>query len=86
MDHSSIWPESVIARYLTDAGKALADPSMTVDIIDRGSGDIDGRCHDGCKETFEDSPYISDGLRTVRHWAQEHAEKCRALPKPAGSA
>lgn len=85
VERHTVWPEGVIARYLTDAGKALADPSMTVDIIDRGSGDIDGQCR-GCEETFEDSPYISDELGTVRHWAQEHAEKCRAMPKPAGRA
>ncbi|MEV4783957.1 hypothetical protein AB0K53_00635 [Streptomyces tuirus] len=82
MERPTAWPEGVIARYLTDAGKALADPSMTVDIRDHGSGDFDGRCH-GCGEMFEDSPYISNDMMTVRHWAQEHAEKCRAMPKPS---
>lgn len=82
MERQSAWPEGVIARYLTDAGKALGDRSMTVDIINRGSDDIDGRCH-GCEETFEDSPYITNDLMTMRHWAQEHAEKCRAMPKPS---
>jgi len=83
MTTATTWPKGVIGRYLTDAGKALADPSMTVDIVDRGDDDIDGRCN-GCEETFEDSPYITNDLGTVRHWAQEHAEKCRAMPKPAG--
>lgn len=76
------WPKDVVARYLTDAGRALADPSMTVDITVNNDDDIDGRCN-GCEETFEDSPYITNDLRTVRHWAQEHAEKCRAMPRPS---
>jgi len=82
MTTATTWPKGVIGRYLTEAGKALADPSMTVDIVDRGDDDIDGRCN-GCEETFEDSSYITNDLGTVRHWAQEHAEKCRAMPRPS---
>lgn len=75
------WPEGVIARYLTAAGKALKDPTITVDVT---NNDLpDARCA-GCLETFaEDSPYISRSLAIARHWAQEHANKCSGLPKPA---
>lgn len=81
---SSTWPEGVIARYLTAAGEALRDPSITVDVTNDGRPDI--RCA-GCPETFVvDSTYISGSLDTTHHWAQEHAEKCRGLPKPASAA
>lgn len=78
------WPENVIARYLTDAGKALADPTITVDLIeDPGISGISGVCR-GCENTLADSIYYGHpDLSTGRHWAQEHAETCRALPKPA---
>lgn len=76
------WPTDVIARYLTDAGKALTDLTVTVDLgEDPETGYITGICR-GCETTFEDSNYISRDLTTGRHWAQEHAEKCRGLPHP----
>ncbi|MEY9995861.1 hypothetical protein ABIE67_007893 [Streptomyces sp. V4I8] len=76
------WPEGVIARYLTDAGKALADPRITVDLRqDSDTSDITGTCR-GCEATFAESNYIGRCLSTGKHWAQEHAEKCRALPRP----
>lgn len=83
MSTQTVWPKNVIARYLTDAGKALTDPTMTVDLAeDPNTGDISGVCR-GCETTFDDSNYISRDLGTGRHWAQEHAETCRAIPKPA---
>ncbi|XCM28890.1 hypothetical protein ABXI76_05390 [Streptomyces parvus] len=83
MTTKTAWPENTVARYLTDAGKALTDPTITVDLTeDPGTGYISGTCR-GCESTFDDSSYISRNLGTGRHWAQEHAETCRALPKPA---
>ncbi|MER6603898.1 hypothetical protein [Streptomyces parvus] len=83
MTKQTAWPENVIARYLTDAGKALADPTITVDLTeDPSNGDIFGACR-GCETTFDDSNYYGRDLGTGRHWAQEHAETCRAIPKPA---
>lgn len=80
---STTWPEGVIARYLTVAGQALNDRSITVDVTNDGRADA--RCA-GCPETFvEDSPYISGSLNYAHHWAQDHAEKCRGLPKPDGA-
>lgn len=63
------WPEGVIARYLTVAG-------ATVDI--RGGGDHASMTCLGC-----DEGYASFGERRTRELAQGHAEKCRALPRPA---
>ncbi|MEH0631736.1 hypothetical protein [Streptomyces stelliscabiei] len=63
------WPDSVIARYLTVAG-------ATVDV--RGSEHSASMTCLGCDEC-----YASYGLRRTRELAQGHAEKCRALPRPA---
>lgn len=78
------WPTGVIARYLTDAGKALADPNITVDLSEDPdtSGGVLGVCQ-GCETTLDDSSFYGRDLGTGRHWAQEHAQTCRALPRPA---
>ncbi|WP_051698506.1 hypothetical protein [Streptomyces albus] len=69
-----VWPEGVIARYLTVGG-------ATVDVTDTGESP-EAVCG-GCPQTFtRNSRYISGSLDTVHRWAQEHAEKCRALPRP----
>ncbi|MFF1348485.1 hypothetical protein ACFVZJ_21320 [Streptomyces sp. NPDC058322] len=79
---TTAWPEGVVARYLTDAGKALTDPTITVDLSeDPDNNGVTGICH-GCETTFKDSNYICRDRATGRCWAQEHAEKCRAMPKP----
>lgn len=80
---NTTWPENLIARYLTVAGQALNDWSITVDVTNDGRPDA--RCA-GCPATFaEDSPYISGSLAIAHHWAQEHANKCSGLPKPGGA-
>lgn len=84
---NTTWPENVMDRYLTVAGQALTDPSITVDVTlrsDEDGWDIQGLCR-ACHATFADSRYISGSHDSARHWAQEHAEKCRALPKPDGA-
>lgn len=81
----------VIARYLTDAGKAIGDPSVTVDLIEQDDR-IVGRCT-ACPKLGADSthdfhydPMCTGGrmedyaTRQATAWAQAHAEKCRALP------
>ncbi|WP_411121288.1 hypothetical protein [Streptomyces sp. x-19] len=69
----STWPEGVIARYLTAGG-------ATVDLT--GSKyDASGSCG-GCQQTFSGSGYVSRWLSVARSWAQDHAEKCRAMPRP----
>lgn len=66
------WPEGVIARYLTTTG-------ATVDVAERV-----GETHwpwvstcQGCTQGHEDR-YDSH----AHEWAQAHAERCRALPRP----
>lgn len=63
------WPDGVIARYLTVA-------QATVDV--RGNSDHASMTCLGC-----DEGYASFGERRTRELAQGHAEKCRALPRPA---
>ncbi|MEZ7005692.1 hypothetical protein [Streptomyces sp. AD55] len=77
---NTTWPEGVIARYLTLAG-------ATVDVTgvdyDEDYERPDAHCG-GCPQSFiEHSRYLSGDLATAHRWAQEHAEKCRALPRPA---
>lgn len=69
------WPTGVIARYLTLAGAALADPNATVDVTGPDDGYI----------------YQCRGCGTCRHSSTEshtrieadrHAANCRALPRP----
>ena len=102
---TTTWPEGVIARYLTVAGKALADPAATVDIaaigIDRQTSigtvtdiTITTYCQ-GCRQknvsthlgmdasTLGDDFLASSLCDDPREWAQAHAEKCSALPRPA---
>lgn len=64
------WPEGVIARYLTVAGATV---DLREDESLRHVGTCTG-CHHHIHVTVE---------HNARHQAQEHAEKCRALPLPA---
>jgi hypothetical protein len=66
------WPEGVLARYLTVAG-------ATVDIHQGADGYTSARCT-GCP-----IGYTGDEM-TAHDRAQQHAEKCRALPRPPATA
>ncbi|MET7437016.1 hypothetical protein ACWERY_16135 [Streptomyces sp. NPDC004082] len=83
------WPEGVIARYLTVGG-------ATVDITySTKSGLLTNACtgcsiaeHTNTNGAVTDSPEeeqarVEECLPIARRWAQEHAETCRALPRPA---
>ena len=74
---AEVWPEGVIARYLTVAGEALADPSIAV-ILTGGGAHTFRRCT-GCGDGGGVGGWSE---HSVRERAQAHAEKCRALPKP----
>lgn len=101
-NQTAAWPEGVIARYLTVAGEALQDPSIAVDVAEENSDDpvkegFRATCR-GCGEgdlyTYNRTvemlgrQYVSnaDGERLARKSAQAHAETCRSLPRPVGSA
>lgn len=71
--HTDPWPDDVVARYLTVAGATV---DLTGDALDAA-----GACT-GCKTTFADSAWRAGNRARARQWAQEHAEKCRALPRP----
>ena len=66
------WPEGVIARYLTVVGS-------TVDV--RGSDNSVSMTCLGCS-----LHYSAFGEQRTHELAQGHAEKCRALPRPAATA
>jgi hypothetical protein len=79
------WPEGTLARYTT-VGGAL------VELTD-GPKLITGTCT-GCPEAAWPTPFHYDPSMTgyrmeswvrqgAANWAQAHAEKCRALPRPA---
>jgi O-succinylbenzoate synthase len=85
------WPEGVIARYLTVGGATvdLTDDSARDYIVATCTGE---RC--GWQERTGLGGYIYDTPEQtqarVEAWlpesqreAQAHAEKCRALPRPA---
>jgi hypothetical protein len=79
---STTWPEGVIARYLTVGG-------ATVDILDKKDehdehdepGEYVARCT-GCTADWSNTRSGWNLEFQVRPWAQGHAEKCRAMPKP----
>ncbi|MFC8423969.1 hypothetical protein ACFUN7_24340 [Streptomyces sp. NPDC057236] len=80
------WPDGVIARYLTVGG-------ATVDLTEKPD-EITGVCWGCLSETnrFHFDP-MCEGRRMESYvtrqadaWAQAHAEKCRALPRPAVTA
>ena len=90
------WPEGVIARYLT-VGGATVDLMRTNDPAAESATPWDAtRAHcAGCgtreAESWGTRPHgtlISItgaerfATRAVRNWAQEHAEQCRAMPRP----
>ncbi|WP_326768836.1 hypothetical protein OG978_33710 [Streptomyces sp. NBC_01591] len=87
---TTTWPEAVIARYLTVGGATVDLTHDTLYLSDTEPNVSVARCG-GCA-AFRN---VEWGARTDRYsngsnwadsdartWAQEHAEKCRALPKP----
>ncbi|MET7457688.1 hypothetical protein ABZT03_38735 [Streptomyces sp. NPDC005574] len=86
MSEQQPWEPGVIARYLTVGG-------ATVELVEKPD-EITGNCN-GCPDeshTFHFDPCCT-GARMERfvtsqasQWAQAHAEKCRALPRPGGAA
>lgn len=94
---STAWPEGVIARYLTIAG-ATADikaigldrqtsvgtvTDITITAYCQGCRHKDVSTYLGMDvSTLGDDFFTSSLCDDARYWAQEHAEKCRALPRP----
>lgn len=93
------WPEGVVARYLTVAGSALGREDLAVDVeilttVDDGDPYAARATCRGCP-AWKDEDYAlyrnyrDEAARAraaegdARSWAQEHAERCRAMPRPA---
>lgn len=83
------WPAGVIARYLTVGGACV---DIKIDVYDDGRYcDATSTCT-GChnyenhhhKRTSTQSSEVARrrAESDAREWAQGHAEKCRAMPKP----
>jgi hypothetical protein len=85
----TVWPEGVIARFLTVAGSG--DGKTTVDVIETEfeTREFAATCL-GCGEVEHfkgmawHGPELAKGvtLDKAKRWAQEHAEKCRAMARP----
>lgn len=77
------WPEGVTARFLTRTGIRLNNLAATVDIRDDDKTATHPRSTALCRPCGwtkdHGLPYRSDVLLL----AQEHADSCTALPKPA---
>ncbi|WP_405960787.1 hypothetical protein OG235_27880 [Streptomyces sp. NBC_00024] len=71
------WPDGVDARYQTIGGATI---DLTYSNITPHTKNADAICH-GCGEV-----YAIDPEPITRKWAQAHAKKCRALPRPAVTA
>lgn len=90
------WPEGVVARYLT-VGGALIDIRHDMHLIQDTQPNLtlaecggEG-CHERHTERWSQYAYRNNnGSKSadavVSGWAQAHAEKCRALPRPAVTA
>jgi hypothetical protein len=87
---SAAWPEGVIARYLTVAGATvdLTYNDVTANILAVCGGEL---CHwsdhTNTEGRYDDTPVkeqerFNEWLPIAKRHAQEHAEKCRALPRP----
>jgi hypothetical protein len=83
---TAAWPEGVIARYLTVGG-------ATVDVTTPDNDVASYATCDGCGERSGSSRVPADCMGGAEHarqantdgaryWAQDHAETCRAIPKP----
>ena len=95
---SAAWPDGVIARYLAVAGATVDIRDIGIDRQTSVSTvtDITITAHcQGCRQK-DVSTYLEMDASTLggdflasslcgdaREWAQAHAEKCRALPRPA---
>lgn len=72
------WPDGVEARYLTVGG-------ATVDIDKRAHWRCNG-CHGTSVGAYTGPFGDAFTLGDIREQSQAHAEKCRALPRPAVTA
>ncbi|MCX4450665.1 hypothetical protein [Streptomyces sp. NBC_01789] len=87
---STVWPAGVIARYLTVTGATVDISRTKSQVLDDAEFDLQAwlsQCN-GCDDSDTHDGFwgSDDNLHAARHWAQSHAETCRAMPKPSGQA
>ncbi|WFB09537.1 hypothetical protein LRS74_22660 [Streptomyces sp. LX-29] len=72
------WPTGVIARYLNLAG-------ATIDVQPAPESNANGHRAEctGCPPGA--TGISTPSLTRATAWAQEHAERCRAIPRPAAA-
>ncbi|MBT2467824.1 hypothetical protein J7E97_08045 [Streptomyces sp. ISL-66] len=94
------WPEGVIARYLT-VGGATVDLTHRLNFLNPPEPFATAAACSGCPDSEEFSHWVGTGSEwdgtykevldvsqaeeRARDWAQSHAEKCRAMPRPDGA-
>jgi hypothetical protein len=80
-----------VRRCLTDAGRVLGDPALSVDLIEQDDGVL-ARCI-ACSDSEWQVSFDPAGTggratgwatREAGQWARRHAETCRTMRPPAG--
>jgi hypothetical protein len=95
----TVWPEGVIARYLTVGGATIEltsrlntfsppEPFATLAICTgcQASEEVSHWFSSGAhfNDTYEEERDEERANKNACKWAQSHAEQCRAMPKPGG--
>ncbi|NUP47242.1 MAG: hypothetical protein HOW97_08000 [Catenulispora sp.] len=79
------WPEGVIARYVNVGG---APVDVTEYPAESATQAKCGGCNRYDATEWDKGDWCENGARSAeaeaRAWAQSHAERCRAMPKPGG--
>ncbi len=75
------WPDGVTVRYLTTAAEITGAAEIAVNVIEYDFDEAFAKCA-GCDTVI----WQGGSHRRARELAQGHAEKCRALPRPAVNA
>ena len=88
---TAVWPEGVLFRYLT-VGSATVDVTLASPAVGsaRALGHCTG-CNTGVEKIYPDqsaAPEVQEGrvIAWAQEWSQDHAERCRAVPRPARAA
>ncbi|MEV0446146.1 hypothetical protein AB0I84_37385 [Streptomyces spectabilis] len=86
----AVWPEGVLARFLTVAGATvdLSYESDSATIAAACTGELCGwTARTDTRGLYSDTPEqerkrFADWLPVAKKRAQDHAERCRLLPRP----
>lgn len=76
MSTETTWAPGVTHRYITKGAEITGDHTIAVEVSTYSSGDASSRCT-GCGH-----PERTYYAHEIKYRAQQHAEKCRAVPRP----